>query len=69
MDEPTASLTERRSTRLFDVVRRLRAQGVGIIYISHRLEEVLAIADRVTVLRDGETVGTRRCAAASTARR
>ena len=58
MDEPTASLSEREVQGLFDVIALLRTQGVGIIYISHRLEEVMAIADRVTVLRDGETVGT-----------
>jgi rhamnose transport system ATP-binding protein len=59
MDEPTASLTDREVERLFEVIRSLRAQGVGIIYISHRLEEISAIADRVTVLRDGETIATR----------
>jgi rhamnose transport system ATP-binding protein len=59
MDEPTASLTDREVERLFGVVARLRAQGAGIIYISHRVEEVLAIADRTTVLRDGETIATR----------
>ena len=58
MDEPTASLSEREVERLFDLIARLRSQGVGIIYISHRLEEILSIADRVTVLRDGRTVGT-----------
>ncbi len=58
MDEPTASLSDREVARLFEVIARLRSQGAGIIYISHRLEEVFAIADRVTVLRDGETVGT-----------
>jgi rhamnose transport system ATP-binding protein len=58
MDEPTASLTDREAAHLLDVIHRLREQGAGIIYISHRLEEILAIADRVTVLRDGETVGT-----------
>ena len=58
MDEPTASLTDREVDRLLDVIRRLRAEGTGIIYISHRLEEVFAIADRITVLRDGETVGS-----------
>ena len=58
MDEPTASLSEREVERLFEVVARLKSQQVGIIYISHRLEEILAIADRVTVLRDGSTVGT-----------
>jgi rhamnose transport system ATP-binding protein len=59
LDEPTASLTAPEVEALLDVVRRLRAQGTGIIYISHRLDEVLAIADRVTVLRDGRTVTTR----------
>jgi rhamnose transport system ATP-binding protein len=58
MDEPTASLSEREVERLFAVITRLRQDGVGIIYISHRLEEIAAIADRVTVLRDGETVAT-----------
>jgi rhamnose transport system ATP-binding protein len=56
MDEPTASLTDREVERLFRVITVLKAHGVGIIYISHRLEEVFAIADRITVLRDGETV-------------
>ena len=59
MDEPSASLTDREVTRLCDVVSRLRSQGVGIIYISHRLEEVFTLADRVTVLRDGESIATR----------
>jgi rhamnose transport system ATP-binding protein len=58
MDEPTASLPDREVETLLDVVRRLRSHGVGIIYISHRLDEVMAIANRVTVLRDGETVAT-----------
>ena len=58
MDEPTASLTEHEVESLFRVIGSLRAQGVGIIYISHRLEEIAAIADRITVLRDGEAVGT-----------
>jgi ABC-type sugar transport system ATPase subunit len=60
MDEPTALLTEHEVDNLFAVVRRLRDEGVGIIYISHRLEEILAIADRITVLRDGETIGCHR---------
>jgi rhamnose transport system ATP-binding protein len=59
MDEPTASLTDRETEHLFKVIAELRAQGVGVIYISHRLEELFEIADRVTVLRDGETVTTR----------
>ena len=58
MDEPTASLSEREVERLFEVITRLRGAGAGIIYISHRLEEIATIADRITVLRDGETVAT-----------
>ena len=60
MDEPTASLSEEDTQNLFSVIRKLRAQSVGIIYISHRLEELALIADRVTVLRDGSTIDTRR---------
>jgi rhamnose transport system ATP-binding protein len=59
MDEPTAALTEADVTRLFAIVRRLKARGVAIIYISHRLDEIFALSDRVTVLRDGAFVGTR----------
>ena len=59
MDEPTASLTEREVEGLFDVVARLREEQVAVIYISHRLEEISALADRITVLRDGRTVATR----------
>jgi rhamnose transport system ATP-binding protein len=59
LDEPTASLSEEDTNNLFRVIRELRAQGVGMIYISHRLEELPEIADRVTVLRDGETIETR----------
>lgn len=58
MDEPTASLTQKEQHLLFAVVRDLRQNGVGVIYISHRLEEIFALADRVTVLRDGQSVGT-----------
>lgn len=60
MDEPTASLTHKEQHLLYAVVRDLRARGVGVIYISHRLEEIFALADRVTVLRDGESIGTNR---------
>lgn len=60
MDEPTAALTGREIRRLFSIIRRLKKQGVAIIYISHRLEEVLEIADFCAVLRDGEMVGIRR---------
>jgi rhamnose transport system ATP-binding protein len=59
LDEPTASLSDREVENLFRVIRELRAQGVGMIYISHRLEELPQIADRVTVLRDGAYVATR----------
>ncbi len=58
MDEPSASLGERDAENLFRIVIELRASGTGILYISHRLEELFHIADRVTVLRDGNTVGT-----------
>ena len=58
MDEPTASLSERETDRLFDVIRRLKAKGITTIFISHRLSEILKIADTVTVLRDGEFIGT-----------
>ncbi len=60
MDEPTAALTEHDVMRLFAIVRLLKSRGVGVIYISHRMDEIFAIADRVTVLRDGAQVGTRR---------
>jgi rhamnose transport system ATP-binding protein len=63
MDEPTAALTDREAERLFELIRGLRAHGVGVVYISHRLEEVAALADRVSVLRDGELVATRDMAA------
>jgi rhamnose transport system ATP-binding protein len=59
MDEPTAALTEADVTKLFEIVRRLKARGVAIVYISHRLDEIFALSDRVTVLRDGALVGTR----------
>jgi rhamnose transport system ATP-binding protein len=59
MDEPTASLTQKEQHLLFGVIRDLRQNGVGVVYISHRLEEIFALADRVTVLRDGESVATR----------
>jgi D-xylose transport system ATP-binding protein len=65
LDEPTAALAEAEAKRLMELVRRLRAEGIGIVYISHRLEEVFALADRVTVLRDGTTVGTRSAADSS----
>lgn len=59
MDEPTASLSEREVERLFTVIRRLRSQGVTVIYISHKLDEILALGDTVTVLRDGKHIVTK----------
>ncbi|MGZ4356767.1 MAG: sugar ABC transporter ATP-binding protein, partial [Gaiellaceae bacterium] len=58
LDEPTAALTDSEAERLFEILMGLKKEGVGIVYISHRLEEVLEIADRVTVLRDGRIVST-----------
>src|SRR5690606_25423471 len=58
MDEPTDVLTGRETEVLFDLVRRLVADGVAVLYVSHKLEEVMAIADRVTILRDGSKIGT-----------
>ena len=58
LDEPTAALTESEVETLFAILRKLTARGVGIIYISHKLGEVFEMADRITVLRDGKTVGT-----------
>jgi ribose transport system ATP-binding protein len=59
MDEPTSALTAQEIDELFAAIRRLKTQGVAIVYISHRMEELFAIGDRVTVLRDGRHVGTR----------
>ena len=59
LDEPTATLTSKEVDRLFDILRRLKARGVTILYISHRLQEIGEIGDRVTVLRDGQLVATR----------
>ena len=58
MDEPTSAISEQESQKLFGVIRRLAGEGVGIIYITHRMQEVFAIADRLTVLRDGQLIGT-----------
>ncbi|TMN23794.1 sugar ABC transporter ATP-binding protein [Lentibacillus cibarius] len=58
MDEPTAALTDREIESLFDVVASLKQQGVAIIYISHRMEEIFRICDAITVLRDGEYIGS-----------
>jgi ribose transport system ATP-binding protein len=59
MDEPTASLAHSEVDALFEIIERLKQRGITIVYITHRLEEVVAVADRVTVLRDGRVVGTR----------
>jgi ribose transport system ATP-binding protein len=58
MDEPTSALTERETATLFEIIGRLKAQGVAIVYITHRLEEIFRVADLVTVLRDGQLVGS-----------
>ncbi|WP_170328991.1 sugar ABC transporter ATP-binding protein [Ruegeria arenilitoris] len=58
MDEPTAALNDAEIAELFVIIRRLKAEGVGIVYISHKMDELKQIADRVTVMRDGEYVGT-----------
>ena len=58
MDEPTSSLTENEVGHLFRIIRKLRQEGVAIIYISHRMEEILKIADEVSIMRDGKLVGT-----------
>ena len=58
LDEPTSSLTERETEKLFEIINQLKSRGVGVIYISHRLGEVFQIAQRVTVLRDGKVVGS-----------
>ncbi|MGC8837703.1 MAG: ATP-binding cassette domain-containing protein [Anaerolineae bacterium] len=62
MDEPTAALGEREVAHLFEVIRSLRQDGVTVIYVSHRLDEIFRIADRATVLKDGQVVGTVRTA-------
>ena len=58
MDEPTTALSSREAERLFGIIRQLKAEGIAIVYISHRMSEVYALADRVSVLRDGKLVGT-----------
>ncbi|HVS84350.1 MAG TPA: sugar ABC transporter ATP-binding protein [Gaiellaceae bacterium] len=68
MDEPTASLAKAETAALFALIGRLKERGIGIVYISHRLEEVLQIADRVTVLRDGDVVTTESAQGLTTAR-
>jgi len=58
LDEPTASLTEKESDRLFELISQLKAKGVGIIYITHRMSEIRRIGDRITILRDGKFIST-----------
>lgn len=58
MDEPTAALTEREISKLFDVMTALKRDGVSIVYISHRMEEIFSICDQITIMRDGLTVDT-----------
>jgi rhamnose transport system ATP-binding protein len=65
LDEPTAALSDEEAAKVLDVVRGLRREGCAVVYVSHRLEEVLAIADRVTVLRDGEVAATIEASGAS----
>jgi ribose transport system ATP-binding protein len=65
MDEPTSSLDEREVATLFDIIRRLKADGVSVIFITHRLDELYAICDRVTIMRDGQTVEERAIAGIS----
>lgn len=59
MDEPTSSLTDEEVKMLFGLIKKLKSEGIGIIYISHRMEEIFSICDKVTVLRDGKSVGNR----------
>ena len=58
LDEPTASLSQGEAGRLFELIRKLTKKQVGIVYVSHRLDEIAGLVNRVTVLRDGRTMGT-----------
>ena len=60
MDEPTAALTDREIESLFETIRALQSTGVSFVYISHRMEEIFALCDRITILRDGQYVGTKK---------
>ncbi len=66
LDEPTSSLTEKEVDHLFRIINKLRVQGVGIIYISHKIEEILKISDEVTIMRDGQWIATRDAASLTT---
>ncbi len=59
MDEPTSALSDKEVGTLFRIIQELKAKGVAIIYISHKMEEIARIADTITVLRDGRYIGTR----------
>ena len=59
MDEPTSSLTEKEVEHLFKIIEKLKNKNVAIIYISHKMEEILKISDEVTVMRDGQLIGTK----------
>ena len=63
MDEPTSSLDEREVATLFDVMRQLKAEGVAVVFVSHRLDELYAVCDRVTIMRDGRTISNQALAA------
>lgn len=65
MDEPTSAISEKEAEKLFTIIRRLRGEGKGIIYITHRMEEIFKIADRLTVMRDGQYIGTVKAAETS----
>ena len=65
MDEPTSAISEKDAEKLFTIIRRLRGEGKGIIYITHRMEEIFKIADRLTVMRDGQYIGTVKAAETS----
>ncbi len=60
LDEPTSALTEAETEHLFNILKKLKARGVGLIYISHKLDEVFSISDRITILRDGQTITTKK---------
>ena len=60
MDEPTSALNDKETERLFELIRMVKQQGISVIYISHKLDEILAVSDRVQVMRDGKSVGVRK---------
>ncbi len=60
MDEPTAALSDKEINNLFQIIRRLKENGVAIVYISHRMEEIFKISDKITVMRDGLSIDTKK---------